>query len=84
MPFHGVPLPGVILHAHPVELVLCDGTANQFTRILRAGCCRREKGQQDPAGTPSYLNVSENISHPCRDLPRPNFRLHPHAVLYQN
>ena len=37
-----------------------------------------------PAGAPSYLHVSENISHPCRDLPRPNFRLHPPTVLYQN
>ena len=32
VPLHGVRLPGVVLHADPVELVLCNGTADQLAR----------------------------------------------------
>jgi hypothetical protein len=36
---HGVRLPGVVFHAHPVKLVLCNGTAYQLVGILRPGPC---------------------------------------------
>ena len=67
MPLHGVRLPGVVFHAHPVELVLRDGTAHQFDGVLRPNRRRGDEGQQSQPARPHTSMIRYRLERPLTD-----------------